>query len=173
VGKNRIARLMRQQGVQGRGKRRFKTTTQSKHRRPIAENHLQQQFQATAPNQKWVSDISYVWTGEGWLYLAVVLDLYSRAVVGWSMCQTLTDGLTLNALNMALRRREPALHHSLLFHSDQGSQYASHDFRAELSNYQIRQSMSRKGNCYDNAVVESFFATLKTEEVYLNSYQTR
>jgi len=164
---------MRQQGIQGRCKRRFKTTTQSKHRRPIAENHLQQQFQSTAPNQKWASDISYVWTGEGWLYLAVVLDLYSRAVVGWSMCQTLTDGLTLDALQMALTRREPPIQHQLLFHSDRGSQYASNDVRAELNNYQITQSMSRTGNCYDNAPIESFFATLKNEEVYPNTYQSR
>jgi transposase InsO family protein len=173
VGKNRIARLMRQQGIQGRCKRRFKNTTQSKHNRPVAENHLNQQFEATTPNQKWVSDLSYVWTWEGWLYLAIVLDLYSRAVVGWAMSHTMTDDLTLDALKMALRRREPPIQNHLLFHSDRGSQYASNDFRAELANYQITQSMSRTGNCYDNAAMESFFATLKTEEVYPNIYQSR
>jgi transposase InsO family protein len=173
VGKNRVARLMRQQGIEGKCKRRFKNTTQSKHHRPIVENHLQQQFEATTPNQKWVSDLTYIWTWEGWLYLAIVLDLYSRVVVGWAMSHTMTDDLTLDALKMALRRREPPIQNHLLFHSDRGSQYASNDFRAELANYQITQSMSRTGNCYDNAAMESFFATLKTEEVYPNIYQNR
>lgn len=173
VGKNRIARLMQKEGIKGKCKRRFKNTTQSKHNRRVAENHLNQQFQATTPNQKWVSDLTYIWTWEGWLYLAIVLDLYSRAVVGWAMSHSMTDDLTLDALKMALRRREPPIQNHLLFHSDRGSQYASNDFRAELDNYQITQSMSRTGNCYDNAAMESFFATLKTEEVYPNIYQNR
>jgi len=164
---------MRQEGIVGKCKRRFRTTTQSKHTRLVAENHLQQEFQATAPNQKWTSDLTCIWTREGWLYLAVILDLYSRAVVGWAISDRMTDDLSLDALKMALRRREPPIQNHLLFHSDQGSQYASNDFRAELANYQITQSMSRTGNCCDNAPTESFFATLKTEEVYPSTYQTR
>jgi len=173
VGENRIARLMRQEGVVGKCKRRFRNTTQSKHHRPVAENHLQQEFQAAAPNQKWVSDLTYIWTWEGWLYLAVILDLYSRAVVGWAMSPTMTDELSLDALKMALRRREAPIQNHLMFHSDRGSQYASNDFRTELANYPITQSISRTGNCYDNAPTESFFATLKTEQVYPNTYPTR
>jgi transposase InsO family protein len=173
VGENRIAKLMQQHGIRGKCKRKFQVTTQSKHNRPIVENQLQQQFEAAAPNKKWAGDITYIWTWEGWLYLAVVLDLYSRRVIGWAMSHTITDDLTLDALKMALRRSPHSSKEKLLFHSDRGSQYASQDFRAKLSSHQITHSMSRKGNCYDNAVVESFFATLKTEEVSQHYYQTR
>lgn len=172
VGENRIAKLMKLNEIRGKSKRKFQVTTQSKHNQPIAENQLQQQFEATTPDQKWAGDITYIWTWEGWLYLAVVLDLYSRRVIGWAMSHTITDDLTLDALKMALRRSTFSSKEELLFHSDRGSQYASQDFRAKLSAHKITQSMSRKGNCYDNAVVESFFATLKTEEVSQQPYQT-
>jgi transposase InsO family protein len=178
TGKKRVARLMRQEGIQGKCKAKYKITTKSKDSRPVAPNLLKQEFQADSINQKWVSDITYILTQEGWLYLAVVLDLYSRRVVGWAMSARLTDDLTIRALKMAIYRRtlitKPDLS-QLIFHSDRGSQYASYNFRAELHQHNITQSMSGKGNCFDNAVAESFFATLKTEEVIPNghTYLTR
>lgn len=171
VGRKRVARLMRSAGIRGKTKRRFKTTTISKHQRPRAENLLRQNFEVPAANCVWASDIAYVPTAEGWLYLAVTLDPFSRKVVGWAFSDRLTDDLTLSALEMATQQRPtPA---RLLHHSDQGVQYASHAFRAELKANHITQSMSGKGNCYDNAVVDSFFATLKTEEVEGANYETR
>lgn len=171
VGRKRVARLMRSAGIRGRTKRRFKTTTTSRHVRPRAANLVEQNFDVAKPNTLWASDITYLSTAEGWLYLAVTLDLFSRKVVGWAFSDRLTDGLTLAALAMATRQRpDPA---TLTHHSDQGSQYASNAFRAKLDASSIRQSMSGKGNCYDNAVVESFFATLKTEEVEGAHYETR
>lgn len=171
VGRKRVARLMRKAGLRGKTKRRFKTTTTSRHVRPRAANLVEQNFDVAKPNTLWASDITYLSTAEGWLYLAVTLDLFSRKVVGWAFSDRLTDGLTLAALAMATRQRPDSA--MLTHHSDQGSQYASNDFRAKLDASSIRQSMSGKGNCYDNAVVESFFATLKTEEVEGANYQTR
>lgn len=172
-GRKRVAKLMRRAGIRGICKGKFKTTTKSKHSRRVAENLLRQNFQADSVNQKWVSDITYVLTFEGWLYLAVVIDLYSRRVVGWAMGDRLTDDLTIQALRMAIHRRcmtQKAELSRLVFHSDRGSQYASNEFRAELKKHHITQSMSGKGNCFDNAVAESFFATLKTEEVVPNNH---
>jgi putative transposase len=161
VGHNRVARLMREMELQARPKKRWKVTTQSKHRHLVAENSLAREFQAAAPDQKWVGDITYILTAEGWLYLAVVLDLYSRKVVGWSMSTEMRTDLVLDALNMAVTDRKPRP--GLLFHSDRGVQYASERFRARLQQLGIQQSMSRKGNCWDNACVESFFGTMKQE----------
>jgi putative transposase len=171
VGRKRVARLMKAAGLRGKTKRRFKTTTSSRHARPRAANLVEQNFAVATPNTLWASDITYLPTAEGWLYLAVTLDLFSRKVVGWAFSDRLTDDLTLAALTMATRQRSDLT--TLTHHSDQGSQYASHAFRAELDACRITQSMSGRGNCYDNAVVESFFATLKTEEVQDANYQTR
>lgn len=171
VGRKRVARLMRNAGLQGKTKRRFKTTTNSQHSRPKAENLVAQSFDVATPNTLWASDITYVPTAEGWLYLAVTLDMFSRKVVGWAFSDRLTDNLTLAALTMATRQRPDLA--TLTHHSDQGSQYASRAFRAELKANHITQSMSGRGNCYDNAVVESFFATLKAEEVDGANYETR
>jgi putative transposase len=168
---NRVARRMQKNGIAAKTKRRFKVTTKSKHNHPVAENVLQQNFAATAQNQVWVSDITYVWTREGWLYLAIVLDLFSRQIVGWAMSHCLGQDMVLQALRQALLRRGPVP--GLIFHSDQGVQYACQAFRELLIQFRIIQSMSGKGNCYDNAVAESFFHTLKTELVYFEDYQTR
>ena len=162
-GKHRVARLMRQTGLRAVVGRRFRVTTNSKHALPVAENLLDQDFGVAEANVKWASDITYLRTGEGWLYLAVVLDLFSRRVVGWSMQASLDRSLVLNALQAALSLRQPG--RGLLHHSDRGSQYASADFQTRLSEQGIQCSMSRRGNCYDNAVVESFFGTLKQEMV--------
>jgi len=170
-GRHRIARLMRTVGLQGIPKRRFRRTTTSYHSQPVAPNRLEQDFTAPAPNERWVADITYIPTGEGWLYLAVILDLYSRKVVGWSMSSRLQRDLVLEALNMALGRRTPAP--GLIHHSDRGSQYASHDFQKLLRDQGIECSMSGAGNCYDNAVAESFFALLKRERVNRQHYPTR
>lgn len=167
----RVARLMRNYQIAAKRKRKFVVTTDSKHDLPLADNKLNQEFQADRPDQKWVTDITYVWTKEGWLYLAVVLDLFSRKVVGWAMDQSMERGLVIRALQMALLARKPEK--GLLHHSDRGSQYASNDYQRLLENHHINCSMSRKGNCYDNAVMESFFATLKQELVYHRQYQTR
>ena len=171
MGRKRVARLMKIAGIRGKTKRKFKTTTNSKHSRPKADNLVKQNFSTSAPDTLWASDITYILTQEGWLYLAVILDLYSRKVIGWAFSDRLTDDLSLAALGMALQQR-PALV-ELVHHSDQGVQYASYDFRQTLETAGIRQSMSGKGNCYDNAVVESFFASLKTEEVEGANYETR
>ncbi len=168
---NRVARLMKTHQIAAKRKRKFVATTDSKHDWPVAENKLNQEFQASKTNEKWVSDITYVSTKEGWLYLAVVLDLFSRKVVGWSMDASMERELVMNALKMALQVRQPEK--ALLHHSDQGSQYASNDYQKLLRKASMECSMSRKGNCYDNAVVESFFATLKQELVYHQHYQTR
>lgn len=162
---------MQVNGIAAKRKRRFVVTTDSRHSLPVAENKLNQQFTTSKPNEKWVTDITYVWTKEGWLYLAVVLDLFSRKVVGWSMDETMEKGLVMNALNMALKNRQPQK--GLLHHSDRGSQYASADYQKLLEQQQITCSMSRKGNCYDNAAMESFFATLKQELVYHQQYENR
>jgi len=170
-GKNRIARLMRKDGLRAKVKRRFKATTDSKHNLPVAGNLLQRDFNPEQPDQTWAGDITYVWTGEGWLYLAVVLDLFSRNVVGWAMEKHMTRHLVMNALDMAIKRRKPA--GGLIHHSDRGSQYASGDFQELLNKHGIRCSMSRKGDCWDNAPVESFFGTLKQELIFHQRYHTR
>ena len=168
---NRVAKLMKSHQIAANRKRKFVVTTDSNHDLPVAENKLSQDFTASNPNQKWVTDITYIWTTEGWLYLAVVLDLFSRKVVGWSMNASMERGLVIDALRMALLDRKPP--EGLLHHSDRGSQYASNDYQQILNDYGITCSMSRKGNCYDNAVMESFFATLKQELIYRQPYRSR
>lgn len=168
---NRVARLMRASGLRTKQARRFRATTDSRHDLPVAKNTLDRQFVPAAPNQAWAADITYVWTREGWLYLAVVMDLYSRRIVGFSMQKTLRRRLVLDALKMALGGRRPPV--GLLHHSDRGSQYASTDFQRLLAERGIVCSMSRKGNCWDNAPVESFFATLKRELVHHRRYESR
>ncbi len=168
---NFVAKLMRQDGIAAKTKRKFKVTTDSKHDLPVAQNLLERRFEQPAPNQAWVSDISYLPTREGWLYLAVVQDLFSRRIIGWAMSNRVTSRLTVDALQMALDRRRPAP--GLIVHSDRGSQYASDHYQRLLRRHGARCSMSRKANCWDNAVVESFFRTLKTELVYWEEYETR
>lgn len=171
-GQNRVARLMREEKLWAKQKRKFKvSTTDSNHDYPVAPNLLAQDFQASRPNEKWLSDITYIPTKEGWLYLAAVMDLYSRRIVGWAMDHTLERWLPLAALHMALDTRQPTP--GLLHHSDRGSQYASQDYQELLTNHQLQVSMSRTGNCYDNAPIESFFATLKTELVHHRHFVTR
>jgi len=171
-GRQRIARLMRQQGLCGRAKGRFRVcTTDSNHDQPIALNRLPQLPPPTAPNQVWLGDITYVATEEGWLYLAGVLDLYSRRLTGWSMSEHIDTELILAAWTMALTHGQPPA--GLVFHSDRGVQYASHNYRHALQKAQAVASMSRKGNCYDNAAMESFWSTLKHELVYRRHFKTR
>jgi transposase InsO family protein len=170
-GKNRVARLMQNHGIFAKTKRKFRVTTRSKHSLPVAENLLNRRFEAGKPNQVWLSDITYIWTQEGWLYLSAVLDLYNRQVIGWSMGERLNQDLVIEALQQALGRRKPIP--GAVFHSDRGSQYAGHAFCSILKQYQFSQSMSSAGNCYDNAVMESFFHTLKTEVVYFERYHSR
>lgn len=164
VGRKRVARLMREEGITGEAPKPFRRTTDSKHNLEVAENILDRTFEVSGPDQAWATDISYVRTWQGWLYLAVVIDLFSRRVVGWSMATHMRTSLVLGALKMALGRRLPRP--GMLHHSDRGSQYASHDYRDALDKHHIVCSMSRKGDCWDNAVVESFFGTLKTELIY-------
>lgn len=170
-GKNRVARIMKVNGIKAKAAKKFKATTNSKHNLPVAENLLKQDFTAASPNAVWVSDITYVSTNEGWLYLAVIIDLYSRKVVGWAMSNRLTADFVIRALYQAIGRRRPPA--GCIFHSDRGVQYACKDFRKVLEHYKFRQSMSKKGDCYDNAVAESFFHTLKVEHVYQHRYATR
>jgi transposase InsO family protein len=171
VGRHRVARLMRVHGLRARPCRRFRTTTDARHELPVAPNVLAQRFAAAAPNAVWVTDITYLWTGEGWLYLVVILDLFSRRIVGWATSARIDRQLALNALDMALARRRPP--RGLLHHSDRGSQYASTAYRRRLTAHGIVCSMSRRGNCWDNAVAESFFGTLKCELVYETEWRTR
>jgi len=170
-GVNRTARIMKNMDIKASTKKKFIVTTDSNHDYPIAPNIVDRNFTVERPNEVWVSDITYIWTHEGWLYLCVILDLFSRLVVGYSMSVNIDTHLVSAALKMALISRNPD--DGLIFHSDRGSQYASHDFRDLLENNGIIQSMSRKGNCWDNACAESFFSTLKKEEVYRRSYKTR
>ena len=171
VGKHRVARLMRENGIWARIRRRFRHTTASNHRLPVAPNLLEQNFTATAPNQAWVGDITYIWTAEGWAYLAVLLDLYSRRVVGWALRKSLSRDLALAALDHALTCRRPPP--GLVHHTDRGSQYASQQYRGVLHQHGAVCGMSAAGNCYDNAVAESFFATLKKELVHGCAFETR
>jgi putative transposase len=170
VSRKRVARLMSQQGLAARKKRRFVSTTDSRHNQPVAPNILERDFSPGQPNSTWATDITYVGTRQGWLYLAVVMDLFSRKVVGWSMSENIDRHLVLNALDMALKGRQPP--RGLLHHSDRGSQYASADYQQALAARGIQCSMSRKGNCWDNAVVESFFSSLKLELVYTTDFAT-
>ena len=171
-GRNRIARVMRELGLKGRQKGRFRVlTTDSNHDLPIAPNHLAEAAPPTGPNQKWVGDITYIETQEGWLYLAAIMDLYSRRIVGWGMSARIDTTLVLLAWNMACTHRQPPP--ELLFHSDRGVQYASAQFRQHLHSAGAIASMSRKANCYDNAAMESFWSTLKLELVYRHSFATR
>lgn len=168
--KNRVAKRMKLLGLRAKARKKFKVTTDSKHNLPVAPNLLNRDFIAHAPNQKWCGDISYIWTDEGWMYLAVVIDLYSRAVIGWSIQPTMSRQLVCDALMMALWRR--GFPRGVLFHSDRGSQYCSGDYQKMLKSFGFICSMSRKGNCWDNAVAESFFHSMKTELVYTERYAT-
>ena len=171
IARKRVARLMRAAGLRARARRRFRSTTDSQHAMAIKGNLLARRFATSAPNRSWVADITYMWTAEGWLYLAIVLDLFSRRVVGWSLSERLERGLALDALRMAIKGRPWS--RAMLHHSDRGSQYASHEYQQLLAAHGILSSMSRKGNCWDNAVAESFFATLKIELVYQTQWRTR
>ncbi len=171
AGRHRIARLMRSHGIQAKTRRKFKATTQSDHNLPVAENILNREFVVNTPNKAWVGDISYVWTQEGWLYLAVLLDLFSRKVVGWALSDRIDRKLVLQALDQAIAAREPSP--GLLVHSDRGSQYASHDYQKRLRDNDLICSMSRKAECWDNSVAESFFGTIKQELIYHRTYTTR
>lgn len=172
VGKKRVARLMRITGLIARQKRRFRRTTDSNHASPIAPNLVARNFEVHRPNQVWAGDVTYIATDEGWAYLAVLLDLFSRRVVGWAMSETNDAELARNALQDAVGKR-PSLRSGLIHHTDRGSPYASDDYRAALSSHGMIASMSRKGDCWDNAVAESFFATLRAELVDAERYTTR
>ena len=171
VGKQRTRALMKAAGVSVKRRKKYKVTTNSNHKQPVFDNVLTRDFATQQPDQAYVSYITYIWTQEGWLYLAVVIDLFSRKVVGWSMSSSMTAQLVCDALTMALWQRKPKA--GLLHHSDRGSQYASRQFRQLLKTHRVTGSMSRKGDCWDNAVVESFFGTLKQERVQWRHYQTR
>jgi transposase InsO family protein len=172
IGRNRVARLMREHRIRSKVKKRFKVTTHSKHGLPVAANLLRGgDLRVHRQNQVWVSDITYIRSREGWLYLCIIMDLYSRSIVGWSMEERLTKELVLKSLHMACMRRKPQ--RGIIFHSDRGSQYASHACTATLQRKGFFASMSGKGNCYDNAHAESFFHTMKVEEVYGNVYRSR
>ena len=164
IGRRRVARLMRELGLRGVSPRKFRVTTDSDHNHAIAENLLARDFEAKRPNEKWVTDITYVWTSEGWLYLATVMDLYSRRIVGWSMADHLRTELCLDALQMAIKQRTKI--RGLVHHSDRGVQYASDRYRAALKAQGIECSMSRRADCWDNAVAESFFGTLINDNYF-------
>lgn len=171
VSSRTVSRLMNEMGLQSITVRKYKATTNSKHALPVFENVLNQRFNVSAPNKVWVSDITYIATGEGWLYLASVMDLFSRKIVGWSVGPRMTKELVLDALDQAYESRKPKP--GLIHHSDRGSQYASEEYRARLNQYGMIGSMSRKGNCYDNACIEAFHSTLKKELVYQTKFRTR
>ena len=171
AGKERVRKLMKAHGLRARGKRKFKATTNSSHRLPVSPNLLERKFSVEAPDRVWTGDITYLWTEEGWLYLAVVIDLFSRQVVGFAMSERMTRQLVIDALRMAWFRRRPAS--GLIFHSDRGSQYASGDFQKQLSTFGMRGSMSRKGDCWDNAVTETLFGSLKVERLHGMRFATR
>lgn len=170
-GRHRAARIMRAQGWRAKATRKYKATTNSNHSLPVAPNLLQQNFTANRPNEKYVSDITYVWTEEGWLYLAVVMDLYSRMVVGWAMSERMTSKLVIDALQMALWRR--TMPRGVIVHSDRGSQYCSGDYQALLANHGLICSMSKRGDCYDNAAMESWNHSFKVEAIHGEKFSTR
>ena len=169
VDKNRVARRMREAGLRSKIRRKYRVTTDSKHQFPVAPNLLARNFTSEVPDKVWVSDITYLATRSGWLYLTVIIDLFSRMVVGWALSSSLSHEMVVAALKRAVRKRRPGK--GLVFHSDRGVQYACTDFRKELSEHGFIQSMSRKGNCWDNAVAESFFGIMKTELVYHEKYE--
>ena len=172
VGKLRVQQLMQQHGIRARGKRRFRITTDSRHSLPIAPNLLNRNFAVAAPNRVWAGDRTYIHTEEGWLFLAVVLDLFSRRIVGWSLREDMRSELVVDALRMAWFQRSPDRRADLIFHSDRGSQYASSDFNQVLKECSIQPSMSRKGDCWDNACSETLFASLKVERLHGTRFQT-
>jgi transposase InsO family protein len=171
IGRYKVRRIMRQMGLRAKTPRRFKLTTDSRHSFPIAPNVLNRNFDVNIPNKVWTADITYVWTFEGWLYLAIIMDLYSRQIVGWAMDKRMKKRLVLDALAMAYWQRKPSK--GLLHHSDRGSQYACHDYRKQLESYGMEASMSRKGNCWDNAPTERFFRSLKSERLTACRFLTR
>jgi len=171
VNKKRVYRLMKKYGIFSKTKKKFKVTTKQNHKASFSANLLHGSFEAARINQIWTSDITYIWTNEGWLYLAVVLDVYNREIIGWSLNQRCSADLVLNALTMAINNRKPSP--GIIFHSDRGSQYTSARLRNTLAHYGFIQSMSGKGNCYDNAITETFFSTLKKELVYLTNFETK
>jgi len=171
IGKKRVEKLMQELGIQAVAKRKYKATTDSIHSKPVAQNHLNRKFTPAKPNTSWVADITYIWTGEGWLYLATIMDLFSRKIIGWSLWKRLTKELVIAALDMAVKQRNLSV--DLLLHSDRGSQYASELYQLLLLKHGILCSMSGKGDCWDNAVMESFYRTLKVELIYQNKYETR
>lgn len=171
ISEDKVARLMRKYGIRARTKRKFRCTTDSKHKYPVAANKLDQKFKASEANRIWVGDITYIGTDEGWLYLACLMDIFSRKIVGWAFSERIDRELVIRALKMAVNSRNPT--NGLLHHTDRGSQYASHDYQELLDLFGMDPSMSRKGNCYDNSMMESFFATLKREHVYWEKYETR
>ena len=172
VGKLRVQQLMQQHGIRARGKRRFRVTTDSRHGLPIAPNLLNRNFTVAAPNRVWAGDMTYIHTEEGWLFLAVVVDLFSRRIVGWSLREDMRSELAVDALRMAWLQRSPDRKTELIFHSDRGSQYASYDFNQVLNECAIQPSMSRKGDCWDNACSETLFASLKVERLHGQRFQT-
>jgi transposase InsO family protein len=172
VGKLRVQQLMQRHGIRARGKRRFRVTTDSRHGLPIAPNLLNRSFTVAAPNRVWAGDMTYIQTAEGWLFLAVVVDLFSRRIVGWSLRRDMRSELVVDALRMAWLQRSPDAKSELIFHSDRGSQYASSDFNQVLKECSIQPSMSRKGNCWDNACSETLFASLKVERLHGHRFQT-
>nr|WP_312886503.1 IS3 family transposase [Paenibacillus foliorum] len=171
VSSKTVARLMREMGLKSCMARKYKATTNSKHSMPVHDNTLNRQFNVLAPNKVWVTDITYIRTGEDWLYLASVMDLFSRKIVGWATGPRMTQELVLDALDMAYKRQSPQP--GLLHHSDRGSQYACTEYQKRLESYKMVGSMSRKGNCYDNSCIEAFHSTLKRELVYVIKFKTR
>jgi putative transposase len=170
-GINRVAKLMRENGIKAKAAKKYKATTDSNHKNTVSENILDRQFNVSQPNKAWASDITYIWTQEGWLYLCVIIDLFSRKIVGWSTSNRINRELVIKAFNMAVINRQPGK--DLIFHSDRGVQYTSKDFLLKLKEKEFISSMSRRGNCWDNACAESFFHTLKIEEVKHKIYFTR
>ena len=173
MGKERVQKLMQLHGIRAKGRRRFKVTTDSNHDLPIAPNLLDRQFTVEQPDKVWAGDITYIATDEGWLFLAVVIDLFSRQVIGWSLRQDMTRDIVIDALRMAWFKRHPSKQAGLIFHSDRGSQYACKDFRDVLTEYGITASMSRRGNCWDNACSETLFGSLKVERLHGQRFTTR
>lgn len=171
VGERRVGRLMKENGIFAVRTKKYKRTTDSNHTFNVAPNLLDQDFSATGPNQKWAGDISYIWTGEGWLYLAVIIDLYSRRVIGWAVSDRMKRDLAIRALEMAINLRQPPP--GCIHHTDRGSQYCSHDYQKILRKHHFQVSMSGKGNCFDNSVVETFFKTIKAELIWRHRWSTR
>ena len=171
VGERRVGRLMKENGIFAVRTKKYKRTTDSNHTIDVAPDLLDQDFSATGPNQKWAGDISYIWTGEGWLYLAVIIDLYSRRVIGWAVSDRMKRDLAIRALEMAINLRQPPP--GCIHHTDRGSQYCSHDYQKILRKHHFKVSMSGKGNCFDNSVVETFFKTIKAELIWRHRWSTR